>query len=196
MFYSPVARLGGVAILTLSLAACMDISMEVEVLNQTDAKGIMTTTMSADIYQMMTAQEVESEEGFCDEGELIETAETVSCIVTESGPFDELSLGEDESGPTIVAIGGGQVRVSFPLGELSDDISESMGSGEDPEMMAMMASMFEGNAITMKVSGGRIVDTNMDLAGDSQSATFTIAFDALLKGEVELPEEAYAVVQK
>lgn len=196
MFHSPVARLGGVAVLALSLAACMDISMEVEVLNETDAKGTMTTTMAADMYQMITAQQVEGEEGFCDEGEVVENADSVSCVVTQSGPFSELDLGEDEAGPTFVALGGGQVRVGFPLSDLSDGIAESLGSGEDPEMMAMMASMFEGNSITLKVSGGRIVDTNMEIAGDSMSASFVIPFDGLLKGEIELPEEAYAVVQK
>jgi hypothetical protein len=152
--------------------------------------------MAADIYRMVAAQQVEGEDGFCDEGELIETPESVSCVVTQSGPFDELDLDEDGSGPTIEAIGGGQVRVSFPLGELSQDIGEGVGAGEDPEMMAMMASMFEGNSITLTVSGGRIVDTNMEIAADGMSASYVIAFTELLTGEADLPEEAYAVVQK
>ncbi|WP_196260370.1 hypothetical protein [Pelagibacterium limicola] len=196
MFHLPVAKLTGAAVLTLSLAACMDISMEVEILSETEAKGTMTTTMAADVYEMVAAQQVEGEEGFCDEGELIETPESVSCVVTQSGPFGELELGEDGEGPMIEAIGGGQVRVSFPLGDLSEEIGQGMGAGEDPEMLAMMAAMFEGNSITMAVSGGRIVDTNMDVAADGLSASFVIPFAALLTGDVELPEEAYAIVQK
>lgn len=195
MLHSPVAKLGSVAVLALSLSACMDISMEIEVLDESRAKGTMTTTMAADIYQMIETQAVEGEEGFCDEGELVESAETVSCIVTQSGLFSELDLGEDESSPVIEAIGGGQVRVSFPLGELSEEIGEGMGA-EDPEMMAMMASMFEGNMITMTISGGRILDTNMEVALDGQSASYEIPFSALMTGDIILPEEAYAVVQK
>ncbi len=196
MLFPNLARLTGAAALTLSLAACMDISMEVEILSQTEAKGTMTTTMASDIYAMVAAQEVEGEESFCEEGELVETAETVSCIVTETGPFAEMNLGEDGEAPMIEAIGGGQVRVSFPLSDISDEVGEGLGAGEDPEMMAMMAQMFEGNAITLKVSGGRILDTNMELSADGHSASFTILFTDLLTGELDLPEEAYAIVQK
>lgn len=196
MLHFSVAKAGGIAVLALSLSACMDISMEIEVLDETQAKGTMTTAMAADIYQMIEAQQTEGDEGFCDEGELVQTPETVSCIVTQSGPFGDLDLGEDGSGPTIEAIGGGQVRVSFPLGDLSEEIGQGMGAGEDPEMLAMMASMFEGNSITMTVSGGRILDSNMEVALDGLSASYVIPFDALLTGEVILPEEAYAVVQK
>ena len=197
MLHFPLVRLSGAAALALSLAACMDISMEVEVLSQTEAKGTMATTVGADIYQMLAAQQTETDDdGFCDEGELVETPETVSCVVTSSGPFDEFEMGDDGESPTIEAIGGGQVRVSFPLGGLADEIGEGLGAGEDPETLAMMASMFEGNSITMTVSGGPILDTNMELAADGNSASLTILFTELLTGDIDLPEEAYAVVQK
>ena len=74
MLHFPLVRLSGAAALALSLAACMDISMEVEVLSQTEAKGTMATTVGADIYQMLAAQQTETDDdGFCDEGELVET---------------------------------------------------------------------------------------------------------------------------
>lgn len=197
MLHFPLVRLSGAAALALSLAACMDISMEVEVLSQTEAKGTMATTVGADIYQMLAAQQTETDDdGFCDEGELVETPETVSCVVTSSGPFDEFEMGDDGESPTIEAIGGGQVRVSFPLGGLADEIGEGLGAGEDPETLAMMASMFEGAQIAMTVSGGPILDTNMELAADGSSASLTILFTELLTGDIDLPEEAYAVVQK
>lgn len=196
MLHFPLVRLSGAAVLALSLAACMDISMDVEILNQTEARGTMSTTVEPDIYQMIAAQQAEGDEGFCDEGELVETSESVSCIVTVTGPFEELKLGEDGEGPTIEAIGGGQVRVSFPLGELASEIGAGIGAGEDPEMLAMMASMFEGAQVTMSISGGRILDTNMEVALDGNSASYTILFTDLLTGQLDLPEEAYAVVQK
>lgn len=197
MLHFPLVRLSGAAALALSLAACMDISMEVEVLSQTEAKGTMATTVGADIYQMLAAQQTETDDdGFCDEGELVETPETVSCVVTSSGPFDEFEMGDDGESPTIEAIGGGQVRVSFPLGGLADEIGEGLGAGEDPETLAMMASMFEGAQIAMTISGGPILDTNMELAADGNSASLTILFTELLTGDIDLPEEAYAVVQK
>lgn len=196
MNHFSLMRLSGAAVLAFSLAACVDISMEVEVLNQTEAKGTMSTTVEPDIYQIVAAQQAEGEAGFCDEGEFVETSESVSCVVTVTSPFEEFELGEDGEGPTIEAIGGGQVRVSFPLGDLAGDIGAGMGAGDDPEMLAMMASMFEGAQVAMAVSGGRIVDTNMEVALDGNSASFTILFTDLLTGQLDLPDEAYAVVQK
>lgn len=196
MLHFPLVRLSGAAALAFSLAACMDISMEVEVLSQSEAKGTMATTVGTDIYQMLAAQQTEGEDGFCDDGELVETPETVSCVVTSSGPFEEFEMGDDGESPTIEAIGGGQVRVSFPLAGLADEIGEGVGAGEDPETLAMMASMFEGAQITMTISGGPILDTNMELAADGNSAGLTIMFTELLTGDIDLPEEAYAVVQK
>lgn len=196
MFLAPLARTGGIAVLTLGLAACMDVSMDIEVLSQTEARATMVTSMDAEIYAMINAQAAEGEDDFCDDGEVVETGTTVDCVVVTSGPFDSLGLDDDEGGPEIVAIGNGQVRVSFPTGELADQVAEGTGGAEDPEMMAMIASMFEGNFISMTVSGGRIVDSNMDIAADGMSASYQIPFVGILTGELDLPESLYAVVQK
>lgn len=195
MVHFPLVRLSGAAVLALALTACVDVSMEVEVLNQTEARGTMSTTVGSDIYQIIAAQQ-EGEDGFCDDGAFVETAESVSCVVTVTGPFEEVVLGEDREGPTIEAIGGGQVRVSFPLGALAGEIGAGIGAGEDPEILAGMAAIFEGAQVTMSVSGGRIIDTNMEVALDGNSASYRISFTDLLTGQLELPEEAYAVVQK
>lgn len=196
MYLAPFARMGGIAALTLGLAACMDVSMDIEVLSQTEAKATMVTSMDAEIYAMINAQAEDGEEGFCDDGETVETATTVDCVVVKEGPFDALDLEGEDGGPQIVAIGNGQVRVTFPTGELADQVAEGTGGSEDPEMMAMIASMFEGNFISMTVSGGRIVDTNMEIAPDGLSASFQIPFAGILLGDLDLPETLFAVVQK
>lgn len=197
MTFTPIVRLGAAAVLALGLAGCMDITMDIEVLSETEARASMTTSMEADIYAMISAQAEEGDEGFCDEGELIETGTTVDCVVTSAGAFDELDFGDEQNeGPHIEAIGNGQVRVSFPTGDLAEQVAEGTGSDEDPEMTAMIAQMFEGAQIVMRVSGGVIVDTNMDLAPDGQSASYQIPFTGVMLGELDLPDEIYAVVQK
>ena len=183
--------------LTLALAACMDVAMTVDVTSQTDAEATMVTTMERDMYDLMMAQATEDDHAFCEGGELVETADSVQCTVVESGPFAELDLqAEDGEKPVIEAIGGGQVRVAFPTGDLAESLAEDTGAGEDAQMQAMIASIFEGRTITMTVGGGTIVDTNMEIAADGLSASYEIPFTDLFGSDLDLPPELYAVVQK
>lgn len=197
MHFTPIAKLGGAVALSLGLAGCMDVTMDIEILSETNATATMTTSMEADIYAMIAAQAEEGDEGFCDEGELIESGTTVDCVVTSSGTFAELDFGDDQGGgPDIEAIGNGQVRVSFPTGDLAEQVAEGTGGEQDPEMMAMLAQMFEGAFITMRVSGGAIVESNMEIAPDGQSASYQIPLTGVMTGELDLPEQIFAVVQK
>lgn len=190
-------RLAGAGGLALTLTACMDVAMTVDVTSQTEAEATMVTTMERDMYDLMLAQAPEEQEEFCEGGEIVETAETVQCTMVESGPFDELDLQADEGGELIIeAIGGGQVRVAFPTGDLATALAEDTGAEEDAQMQAMIASIFEGHMITMTVTGGRIVDTNMEIAGDGQSASYEIPFADLFSPDLALPPQIYAVVQK
>ena len=194
--FTAFSKLGGAALITLGLAACVDISMDIEISSETEATATVITAMSSDIYAMISAQAEEGDD-FCDDGELVETGPSVECIVVRSGPFDELELGDEEGeGPIIEAIGNRQVRVTFPVGELVDQVSEGTGVGDDPEMAALFAQMFEGAQITLSVSGGPIVSSNMEIADDGQSALIEIPLTDILTGQTELTEDLFAVVQK
>lgn len=194
---SSLIRMAGAAALTLALGACMDIDMEVDILSETEAEATMVTSMAADMYEMMQAQAVEGDEEFCAEGEIVANGDMIDCTMIQSGPFAELDFNAaEEGGPSIEAIGDGQVRVTFPTGELADAMAEDTGATDDPQMQAMITAMFEDRAITMTVTGGPIVDTNMEMAADGMSATYEIPFTTLFEGDTGLPPELYAVVQK
>ncbi len=192
MLIGNLARLAGIGALAGTLAACVDVEMVIDVLDQDHGRGTMTMTVDKSTYDMMTAQGDDND--FCSEGEIIEAEATVQCVQVEEGSFSELLFSEDsdEPQPTVTSEGGGRVRVSFP----TSTITEGMGADNDPQTQAMMAAMFEGNTLTLTVTGGPIVDTNMDLAPDGQSASLTVLFTDLFNGAVELPEFSYAVVQK
>lgn len=192
------ARMAGATAILAGLAGCMDISLDVEVLGEETARGTMTTAMAPDIYAMMQAQAEEGED-FCEGGEIIETPDSVSCVVVQEGSFEQLRFNEDgeDEGIVIEDLGGGQVKVGFPTGELAEDIADQAGGADsDPQLEAMIASMFEGHAITFVISGGEIVESNMTIAADGQSASYEIPFNALLGGTADLPDELYAIVQK
>lgn len=194
---SSLTRMAGAAALTLTLGACMDIDMEVDILSEAEAEATMVTSMAVDMYEMMQAQAVEGEEEFCADGEIVENGEMIDCTMIQSGPFDELDFNTaEDGGPSIEAIGDGQVRVTFPTGELADAMAEDTGATDDPQMQAMIEAMFEDRSITMTVTGGAIVDTNMDMSADGMSATYEIPFTTLFEGDTGLPPELFAVVQK
>lgn len=191
MFYSPIVRAAGALALVVGLAGCIDVSMEIEVLDEETGRGTMTMVMDKQFYDMSMAQEGES---FCEEdGDLTVSETDATCVMIKEGGFDELiDSPDDEPTPTVVAQGDGTVRVSFPTAALAEDITEDE---MDPETMAMMQSFFAGKNFTMKASGGEIVDTNMTIADDGMSASLQIPLLDLMSGDAEVPDEAYAVVK-
>lgn len=189
-------RLAGASALVLALTACMDVSMTVDITSEAEAEITSVTSMTADIYAMIEGAAEAGDEGFCDDGETIERGDVIDCVVTHSGTFDALDLSGEDGGPLIEAIGNGQVRVAFPTGEIAESIAQDAGADEDPQMRAMIAAMFEGHFITMTVTGGPILDTNMEIAADGRSASFQVPFTDLFEGDLDLPEEIFAVVQK
>jgi hypothetical protein len=192
MHIGTLARLAGIGTLAGMLAACVDVEMVIDVLDQDHGRGTMTMTVDKPTYEMMTSQGDSSD--FCADGEIVENEDNVQCVQVEEGSFADLLFSEDsdEPQPQVTAEGGGRVRVSFP----TSTITEGMGADSDPQSQAMMAAMFEGNTLTLTVTGGPIVDTNMELAPDGQSASLTVLFTDLFNGTVELPDISYAVVQK
>lgn len=192
-------RLAGVLALTVGLAGCMDMAMDIEVLSETEAKATTTSTMGAEIYTMVKAQSAgasseDSEDGFCQEegAQLTENADgSATCVQTMQGKFDELDLGEDGSA-SFTVVSPGVVRVAFK----TEDMKSELGTDEqDEQTKAMMLSLFEGHAITIRIGGREVIDTNMTLAGDRKSAETVIPFLDLINGTVDLPDELFAVVK-
>ena len=198
MKLSLLGKLTGVLLLTASLTACIDATVDVNVTSETNAKVTMTQEMGAEFYSMIkqgaAAGQTTQDAEFCADGELTENADGgATCINMEEGPFADLTMGEDEENVVFTSAGPGLVRVSLPTEEMKGEI----GADEaiDEQTKAMMTGLFEGHAITVRFSGGEIVETNMTLAGDKKSAEQVIPFMDLINGDVDLPDELYAVVK-
>ena len=127
-----IGRIAGVVVLTMGLAACVDMTEELAVTSDTTAKATMTMTMGADIYSMMkTADQSGSkdEDKFCaKEGEqLTENADgSATCVASSEGTFDQLKFDEGDSKPTFKVVSPGTVRVAFPTTRMSMPVA--MGS--------------------------------------------------------------------
>ncbi len=192
MLFPSLARLAGTVLIVGGLAACVDITMEVQVLDETNARGMTTISMDREFYDMSQQQ---GGGDFCDDdGTFTLTDEAAICVSTKEGTYAELLEGADQGEPipTIVNVGPGLVRVTYPTASLAEEFSEDTS---DPESLAMMQQFFEGKNLTMKVSGGEIVESNMEIAEDGMSAAIVIPLLGMMTGEVELPDESFAVVK-
>lgn len=202
MNFHPIGRLAGALALTVALAGCIDVSMDIEVLSETTGRAVTTSTMGADIYPMIKAgaasEDASTSEGFCEEenGVLTENADgSATCVVTVEGEFAALMDGE-EDGATFTTVSPGVVRVAFKTEDIEGSLNETTGEQEemDAETKAMMVAFFEGHSITIRIRGKAITDTNMTLSADGKSAETVIPFLDIINGEVELPDELYAAV--
>lgn len=198
MNFSLFGKITGAIALTVALTGCIDVTMDIEVQNDTTGKATMTSVMGKDFYAMVKAGaetgDQNSDADFCkeDEGTLTELPDgSAQCVQVKEGTFAELTEGEGDSGLTYTVVSPGVVRVAFKTTDMQSEVTEG---AQDEESKAMLAAFFEGHFITVKVGGKKVTDTNMTLAGDATSAEVKIAFMDLINGTAELPEEYYAVV--
>lgn len=191
-----LGRIAGVLALTVGLAGCMDVTMEIDVLSETTGKATTTSVMGADIYSMVKAgagSEESDEDGFCKEkgATLTENADgTATCVLVVEGNLNELNESDDDSGAKFEVVSPGVVKVSFT----TEDMKGELGTDEqDAETKAMMQQFFEGHSITIRIKGKEVLDTNMTKNGNA--AEIVIPFMDLINGTTDLPPELYATVK-
>ncbi len=199
-------RLAGAAALSLTLSACIDMTMDIEVQSETNGKATITSVMGPDIYPMVKASQSNTEqnaESFCKEANATLTENpdgSATCVQVTEGAFADLKLNEDGDGATFTVVSPGVVRVAFNTAEMKGDLAESTGGEQgaqemDEQTKAMMQTFFEGHTITLRVKGKEVTETNMDLSTDRTSAEKVIPFLDLINGTTDLPDELYAVIR-
>lgn len=198
-----LARIAGMIALTSALAGCIDVTMDVEVQNETNGKATLTSTMGKDFYAMVKAgaasdksdSSASTSEGFCDEegAVLTENADgSADCVIVSEGTFADLKLGEDDNNAKFTVQSPGVVRVAFDTTDMASEVKS--GEEQDEQTKAMMQAFFEGHFITIRIHGKKIGDTNMTVSPDGTAAEFKIPFLDLINGTANLPPELYAVV--
>jgi hypothetical protein len=192
-------QLAGAVALTVGLAGCMDVTMDVAIQSETTGKATTTMTMGADFYAMAKAgmASENAEGGFCEEEGAVLTENpdgSATCTMVSEGTFDQLKTGgEGDDGAKFEVVGPGLVKATFSTAEMSGEVGG--GEEQDEETKAMMQAFFEGHFVTLKVSGNEIVETNMTIADDKKSAEQKMPFLELINNTANLPAELYAIVK-
>lgn len=200
MVLKSIAKLGAMLMLGASLAGCIDATVDVEVTSETTAKATLTQVMGADFYAMVKMNSEQTDVSpekmdFCGEGDLVENADgSATCTLVEEGTFEELAAMEGEDNALhFTSAGPGLVRVALPTAELTGDLGSS--DDMDAETKQMVEAFFTGHAITIRISGAEVTETNLELSDDKKSAEIEIPFLDLINGTAELPDEIFAVVR-
>ena len=199
MNFTHILKPAAAVLLATGLAGCFDIDMDVAVLGPDTAEVTITSTMSKDMQSMMQMSDEDS--GFCgDDSVVTETEETVTCVETKRGTFAEVfeeeGASSDEPQPTIETVAPGQVKVTFPTSTMGEDMGLGEGGEEaDAQAKAMMSQLFAGHSITMRVSGARVIESNMEISADGKSAQLVVPFMDLIEDKVSFEQDSYAIVQ-
>jgi hypothetical protein len=206
MNFINLGKIAGAITLTMGLAGCMDVTMDVAVLNETSGKLTTTMLMGADFYAMAKTGMAQggdaaaADDGFCKEpGDVLtENADgSATCTSVKEGTFAELTANEDgeeasNDDARFEVISPGVVKVTFPTGDMTGELTSE---AQDAQTKAMMLALFEGKTVTLKVSGKQVIDTNMTKSADGSSAEVVIPFLDLLNGTSTLPAELYATIK-
>jgi hypothetical protein len=196
MHFKPIGQMAGIGLLTLSLAGCFDMSMDIEVLTETAARSTIVQTMPVEIYQMVV-QAPAGQGGFCtpdDGGELMINADgSATCTQVVEGTFAEIETADEADSFDVAVVSPGVVRITFRADTVGGQIASE--AGNDPQVTAMINSMFEGRSMTVRLIGSELIETNMSPTADGRGAELVIPFTDLINGTTSLPPELYAVLR-
>jgi hypothetical protein len=189
-----IARLAGILALGSVLCGFMSYDVEIAVQSETEARQTVTVAVDAEIKALLAQAELlyGPEAAWCGEGELADTADGGStCVTVSQGSLAELTA-EEQGALVYSATGNGEVRVAFfpailaELTGLTELAAEAAPPAEAP---------VGGTAITLRVVGRDIVETNLaSVVGNTTAEQVVTVFD-LIQGGAALPNEFYAVVR-
>ena len=160
-----IARLAGILALGSVLCGFMSYDVEIAVQSETEARQTVTVAVDAEIKALLA------------QAELLYGPEAAWC---------------GEGALVYSATGKGEVRIAFfpaILAELTGLTELAAEAGPPAE------TPVGGNAITLRVVGRNIVETNLaSVVGNTTAEQVVTVFD-LIQGGAALPNEFYAVVR-
>lgn len=187
-----VAKALAAMVLAMSVTACIDAEITVEILSETEAEMTASASIQRALYDMTRG----TESDFCADGTVQVGEQEVTCTVTKRGPIEEIVLAENsDSNPfRLIPVGNGRVRYEVMLQALRGAGGQSAGEMSDPMAMNMMKAAMAGRSFVFVVKGSAIEDTNMTLAEDGRSARFVLPLIDIVQGASDMPDAVYAVV--
>ncbi len=164
----------------LSLTACIEVDMTLEVLGQDDAKVVGFMQMNRQMFDMSGG-----DTSFCkaEEGGTLVLSEThARCDFEKRGTFAEVmpdaatSGADDSEQGELVYLDSNRVRALLPMGAFNAGAADMQ---DDPQMEAMMRQMLAGLSIAVRVKGAKIESSTGTISEDGTQASVAIGVEDL-----------------
>ena len=125
-----IGRMAGVLALTMGLAACVDMTEEINIESETTAKATMTMTMAADVYSMLKSRRHRQHQagrqilrqGWREADREFRWQRHLRRL--SEGTFADLKFDEGDSKPTFTVVSPGVVRASFPTKDMAGSLAQ------------------------------------------------------------------------
>ena len=174
--------------LCLSLSACIDAEVTLDVSDGETMAATADLTLSRQLYDML-GQKGET----CPNGTETLGKQNYRCTMVKSAPIDEVIAKVEKRGEAdldlskaarIERIDDNHLRISFDLSDLTK------GRGPKPEDMGGMEDMLRaamaGHSLSFHVRGYKIASTTGTLSEDGKTASKVIPVTALLEADPDL----------
>jgi len=164
----------------LSLSACIEMDMTLEVLGQDDAKVTGFMQMNRQMFDMSGG-----DTSFCDpaEGGTLVLSEThARCNFEKRGTFAEVMPDAASAGPAdgpqgeLVYLDSNRVRALMPLAAANAGVADMQN---DPQMEMMMRQMMAGLSVTVRVKAAGIESSTGTISEDGTEASMSFGVDDL-----------------
>lgn len=165
----------------LTLAACVEVDMTVEVLGEDEARVTGFMQVQRQMFDMSGG-----DASFCPEedgGRLTLSDTHARCDFDKTGTYAEI-MPDETAGDSpaelqgeLVHLGGNRTRAFLPLSGMTGEIEDME---QDPQMMAMMRQMLAGMSISFTIKGREIESSTGTISADGTSASITLGVEDLV----------------
>lgn len=195
-----IGKLLAVPALALGLAGCFDADVDIELLSANSAHVTAVQTMSAQSFAALEVQRQAADPAnpaltwFCEDGDLGTALNgDALCTYETRGRFRQFVVDDVDTGLTFKRLSSDLVRVDIPVSAITHQFETAPLPG--PQSAAMFAALFRNKTIGLKITGGRVIASNLTIAEDEMSATIRLKFTDVLARSPSIPEAYYAVVR-
>jgi hypothetical protein len=178
------ARAALLLVLPLFLAACVDAKVDVAVTSATTARVAVSQTLGGETRALLALRPEADParrrfDEFCHAG---------TCT------FRQIAGGRGSTpGLVFTTVAPNLVQVSVPTAAIRREILHQLPSGN--EAAAMQRTLFTRRNLTLRIAGGFVIRSNMEIAEDGAAAEQAIPLLRLIDADSTLPEEFFAVVR-
>lgn len=188
----------GMILACLALTGCFEAETGMSFRDDGMVEGTSIITLERMFYEMGAG----TDEGFCDDGELIESEVTVSCVTTELMTVaDAITKSVEEAEPVpgqpeqpefvMEEVSPGEVLVLMPIGAtLAANQMEQDPSMPDPAaMMEMMGIDITGKAMHFWIEAPEILESSQEITKNGTRTELIIPVADVFAGTIPADQE-------